>query len=107
MFSPSVSGGSDQSGQATGGAVKLRSAATSGRRRSARRTHRPIGKSSGSGSAGTSDSRARTALCSSTRRPAAELPADESLVAAFVSHPAHEALAAAAKLRPSVDISVA
>jgi ketol-acid reductoisomerase len=39
--------------------------------------------------------------------PAAELPADESLVAAFVSHPAHEALAAAAKLRPSVDISVA
>ncbi|MEU0027039.1 ketol-acid reductoisomerase [Streptomyces sp. NPDC006335] len=39
--------------------------------------------------------------------PAAELPADESLVAAFVSHPAHEALAAAAKLRPLVDISVA
>lgn len=39
--------------------------------------------------------------------PAAELPADESLVATFVSHPAHEALAAAAKLRPSVDISVA
>ncbi|WP_406128908.1 ketol-acid reductoisomerase [Streptomyces canus] len=39
--------------------------------------------------------------------PAAELPADQSLVAAFVSHPAHEALAAAAKLRPSVDISVA
>ncbi|WTN18732.1 hypothetical protein OHB22_05215 [Streptomyces canus] len=39
--------------------------------------------------------------------PAAELPADESLVAVFVSHPAHEALAAAAKLRPSVDISVA
>ncbi|CAM5688011.1 ketol-acid reductoisomerase [Streptomyces canus] len=39
--------------------------------------------------------------------PAAELPADDSLVAAFVSHPAHEALAAAAKLRPSVDISVA
>lgn len=39
--------------------------------------------------------------------PAAELPADESLVAVFVSHPAHDALAAAAKLRPSVDISVA
>ncbi|MFI6439297.1 ketol-acid reductoisomerase [Streptomyces sp. NPDC050759] len=39
--------------------------------------------------------------------PATELPADDSLVAAFVSHPAHEALAAAAKLRPSVDISVA
>ncbi|MDQ0758396.1 ketol-acid reductoisomerase [Streptomyces canus] len=39
--------------------------------------------------------------------PAAELPADESLVAAFVGHPAHEALAAAAKLRPTVDISVA
>jgi ketol-acid reductoisomerase len=39
--------------------------------------------------------------------PAAELPADEGLVAAFVNHPAHEALAAAAKLRPSVDISVA
>ncbi|MDH6582756.1 ketol-acid reductoisomerase [Streptomyces sp. SAI-133] len=39
--------------------------------------------------------------------PAAELPADELLVTAFVNHPAHEALAAAAKLRPSVDISVA
>ncbi|MEU9326493.1 ketol-acid reductoisomerase [Streptomyces canus] len=39
--------------------------------------------------------------------PAAELPPDESLVAAFVSHPAHEALSAGAKLRPSVDISVA
>ncbi|WP_406155484.1 ketol-acid reductoisomerase [Streptomyces canus] len=39
--------------------------------------------------------------------PAAELPADENLVAAFASHPAHEALAAAAQLRPSVDISVA
>ncbi|MEV7731829.1 hypothetical protein AB0O75_06910 [Streptomyces sp. NPDC088921] len=34
-------------------------------------------------------------------------PADKGLVRAFVSHPAHEALAAAAKLRPSVDISVA
>ncbi|MFD4553252.1 ketol-acid reductoisomerase [Streptomyces sp. NPDC058469] len=39
--------------------------------------------------------------------PAAELPADEALLAAFDSHPMHEALAAAAKLRPSVDISVA
>ncbi|MCX5259314.1 ketol-acid reductoisomerase [Streptomyces canus] len=39
--------------------------------------------------------------------PAAELPADEGLVTAFTTHPAHEALAAAAKLRPSVDISVA
>lgn len=39
--------------------------------------------------------------------PAAERPADQDLLAAFVNHPAHEALAAAAKLRPSVDISVA
>jgi ketol-acid reductoisomerase len=39
--------------------------------------------------------------------PAAELPADDSLLTAFTNHPAHEALAAAAKLRPSVDISVA
>ncbi|MFK4106585.1 ketol-acid reductoisomerase [Streptomyces sp. NPDC019531] len=39
--------------------------------------------------------------------PDAECPADEDLLAAFVNHPAHEALAAAAKLRPSVDISVA
>ena len=39
--------------------------------------------------------------------PAAELPADEGLVTAFTTHPAHEALAEAAKLRPSVDISVA
>ncbi|MET7481560.1 ketol-acid reductoisomerase [Streptomyces sp. NPDC005538] len=38
--------------------------------------------------------------------PAAELPADEALLTAFGSHPMHEALAAAAKLRPSVDISV-
>lgn len=39
--------------------------------------------------------------------PAAELPASEALLASFDTHPAHEALAAAAKLRPSVDISVA
>ncbi|MFF4255464.1 ketol-acid reductoisomerase [Streptomyces sp. NPDC001663] len=39
--------------------------------------------------------------------PAAEHPADEALLAVFDSHPVHEALAAAAKLRPSVDISVA
>ncbi|MFF4834000.1 ketol-acid reductoisomerase [Streptomyces sp. NPDC001315] len=39
--------------------------------------------------------------------PAADLPADTALLAAFDSHPVHEALAAAAKLRPSVDISVA
>ena len=39
--------------------------------------------------------------------PSAEHPADEGLLAAFASHSAHEALAAAAKLRPSVDISVA
>ncbi|MFF0013751.1 ketol-acid reductoisomerase [Streptomyces sp. NPDC005374] len=39
--------------------------------------------------------------------PAAERPADEALMTAFLSHPAHGALAAAAKLRPSVDISVA
>ncbi|MEU6192515.1 ketol-acid reductoisomerase [Streptomyces sp. NPDC047061] len=38
--------------------------------------------------------------------PAAELPADQDLLGAFDTHPAHEALAAAAKLRPSVDISV-
>ncbi|MGJ5892818.1 ketol-acid reductoisomerase [Streptomyces niveiscabiei] len=39
--------------------------------------------------------------------PAAELPADGSLLTAFDQHPAHRALAAAARLRPSVDISVA
>jgi ketol-acid reductoisomerase len=39
--------------------------------------------------------------------PAAELLADDSLFTASTNHPAHEALAAAAKLRPSVDISVA
>ncbi|MFI6624903.1 ketol-acid reductoisomerase [Streptomyces sp. NPDC050528] len=39
--------------------------------------------------------------------PASELPADEGLLTAFDAHPMHEALAAAAKLRPSVDISVA
>ncbi|MEU6139714.1 ketol-acid reductoisomerase [Streptomyces sp. NPDC047081] len=39
--------------------------------------------------------------------PAAERPADEALLTAFDGHPVHEALAAAAKLRPSVDISVA
>ncbi|WOX07664.1 ketol-acid reductoisomerase [Streptomyces sp. N50] len=39
--------------------------------------------------------------------PAAELPADEALLTSFDTHPMHEALAAAAKLRPSVDISVA
>ncbi|WP_405856331.1 ketol-acid reductoisomerase [Streptomyces sp. NBC_01515] len=39
--------------------------------------------------------------------PASELPADEPLLEAFDTHPMHEALAAAAKLRPSVDISVA
>ncbi|PWI13658.1 ketol-acid reductoisomerase [Streptomyces sp. Act143] len=38
--------------------------------------------------------------------PAAELPADSALLRAFDTHPAHQALAAAAKLRPSVDISV-
>lgn len=39
--------------------------------------------------------------------PASELPANEALLTAFDTHPMHEALAAAAKLRPSVDISVA
>ncbi|MBE8470477.1 ketol-acid reductoisomerase [Streptomyces justiciae] len=39
--------------------------------------------------------------------PAAEHPADKALLDAFDTHPAHEALAAAAKLRPPVDISVA
>jgi hypothetical protein len=38
--------------------------------------------------------------------PAAEHPANEALLTAFDTHPVHEALAAAAKLRPSVDISV-
>ncbi|MFI8535479.1 ketol-acid reductoisomerase [Streptomyces aquilus] len=38
--------------------------------------------------------------------PAAERPADAALLSAFDTHPAHEALAAAAKLRPPVDISV-
>ncbi|WP_416969751.1 ketol-acid reductoisomerase [Streptomyces sp. 4F14] len=39
--------------------------------------------------------------------PAAELPADAKLLKAFDEHPAHQALAAAARLRPSVDIAVA
>ncbi|MFJ2160691.1 ketol-acid reductoisomerase [Streptomyces sp. NPDC087856] len=39
--------------------------------------------------------------------PGSELPADEALLTAFDTHPVHEALASAAKLRPSVDISVA
>ncbi|MEV6383535.1 ketol-acid reductoisomerase [Streptomyces sp. NPDC051773] len=38
--------------------------------------------------------------------PAAERPADRELLASFAAHPVHEALAAAAKLRPPVDISV-
>ncbi|MFD0475329.1 hypothetical protein ACFQ0B_49145 [Nonomuraea thailandensis] len=38
--------------------------------------------------------------------PAASAPADGDLVSAFTGHPVHQALAAAAKLRPSVDISV-
>jgi ketol-acid reductoisomerase len=38
--------------------------------------------------------------------PAADHPADATLLAAFAAHPVHDALAAAAKLRPSVDISV-
>ncbi|MEV1175207.1 hypothetical protein [Nonomuraea sp. NPDC049784] len=39
--------------------------------------------------------------------PAAEHPADTALVKAFDTHPVHRALAAAAELRPPVDISVA
>ncbi|MGN9758800.1 ketol-acid reductoisomerase [Streptomyces sp. SD31] len=39
--------------------------------------------------------------------PAAEHPADAALLEAFDTHPVHEALAAAAKLRPTVDIAVA
>ena len=39
--------------------------------------------------------------------PASEFPADEELLRAFDTHPVHEALSSAAKLRPSVDISVA
>ncbi|XUL92958.1 ketol-acid reductoisomerase [Streptomyces galilaeus] len=39
--------------------------------------------------------------------PASELPPNKALLSAFDTHPMHEALAAAAKLRPSVDISVA
>ncbi|WP_367325125.1 ketol-acid reductoisomerase [Streptomyces sp. HUAS ZL42] len=39
--------------------------------------------------------------------PAAGQPADTGLLAAFDAHPVHEALAAAAKLRPSLDIAVA
>jgi ketol-acid reductoisomerase len=38
--------------------------------------------------------------------PAAENPADAALLDGFDTHPVHEALAAAARLRPSVDISV-
>ncbi|MEW2155724.1 ketol-acid reductoisomerase [Streptomyces sp. NPDC007189] len=47
------------------------------------------------------------AACEQIAFPAAEHPADQGLVTAFAEHPVHEALAAAAKLRPSVDISVA
>jgi ketol-acid reductoisomerase len=39
--------------------------------------------------------------------PASRHPADRVLLDAFTAHPVHEALAAAAKLRPTVDISVA
>ncbi|MGP4048147.1 ketol-acid reductoisomerase [Streptomyces sp. 2A115] len=39
--------------------------------------------------------------------PASRLPADQALLDAFDTHPVHGALAAAAKLRPSVDIAVA
>ncbi|MBZ9645655.1 ketol-acid reductoisomerase [Streptomyces sp. PSKA30] len=39
--------------------------------------------------------------------PATERPADTALLTAFDSHPVHDALTAAAKLRPSVDIAVA
>ncbi|WP_217240821.1 ketol-acid reductoisomerase [Streptomyces sp. AC555_RSS877] len=39
--------------------------------------------------------------------PAAAAPADPAPLTAFNTHPVHEALAAAAKLRPSVDIAVA
>ncbi|WP_369167022.1 ketol-acid reductoisomerase [Streptomyces sp. R28] len=39
--------------------------------------------------------------------PGAEHPADAALLTAFNAHPVHEALAAAAKLRPTVDIAVA
>jgi hypothetical protein len=42
--------------------LRLHSAATRGRRRSVRRTHKPIGNGSGGGSAGFTDSRSRTAL---------------------------------------------
>ncbi|MBW0101609.1 ketol-acid reductoisomerase [Pseudonocardia sp. KRD291] len=39
--------------------------------------------------------------------PAADAPADTGLVDAFTANPVHQALAAAAKLRPAVDISLA
>ncbi|MDF3147684.1 MULTISPECIES: hypothetical protein [unclassified Streptomyces] len=39
--------------------------------------------------------------------PAAEHPADAAPLTAFDTHPVHEALAAAAKLRPTVDTAVA
>lgn len=74
--------------------MRLHRAATSGRRRSARRAHNPLG------------ARFQTAYAQ-IAFPAAELPADTALLAAFDAHPAHKALAAAAKLRPAVDISVA
>ncbi|TCC54008.1 ketol-acid reductoisomerase [Kribbella capetownensis] len=38
--------------------------------------------------------------------PRVDAPADQALVKQFLDNPAHEALAAAAKLRPTVDISV-
>ncbi|GAP48520.1 hypothetical protein [Streptomyces azureus] len=38
--------------------------------------------------------------------PAADRPADASLLAAFTTHPVHKVLVAAAKPRPSVDIAV-
>ncbi|MBC9725395.1 ketol-acid reductoisomerase [Streptomyces sp. TRM68367] len=39
--------------------------------------------------------------------PAADRPADTALLTAFETHPVHAALAAAAQLRPSVDIAMA
>jgi len=39
--------------------------------------------------------------------PGAAAPTDPALIEAFTAHPMHDALAAAAELRPSVDISVA
>ncbi|KAB8167868.1 ketol-acid reductoisomerase [Streptomyces sp. 3MP-14] len=46
------------------------------------------------------------AACQQNVLPAVQRPADDGLLAAFLANPVHRALASAARLRPTVDISV-